>query len=225
MEEQKKEKKSYQYVTWVIIGILFCVFIGMRVYTKYLQKQNMEILSKHLDEDPDFLYNRATSLKAERDTKDEVWKDYTCKFGCYFQYPSNFQVEETETGTSHRVRCQAKSDIITMVQMSCTVNSDFELLSEDDKDTRYENGLLDIKASLRDNYSKVIFGSVEDNVKRGNLYGKLISFHAQIQDLPEIDGEVFIAFRKNKLFIYISQVEENGFKDDLDILIASIVVL
>ena len=112
-----------------------------------------------------------------------------------------------------------------MVQMSCTINPDFKLLSADDKDTRYETAMLDIKASLRENYTKIAFTSVGDDEKRGNLHGKLVKFHAQIQELPEIDGEVFIAYRNDKLFIYISQVAEGGYKDDLEILIASIVVL
>lgn len=225
MEEQKNEKKSYNYVTWIVVGIFACVFIGVRIYTKYSQKKNLEIITQHIEKDPDFLYNRMIDMKADKEVRDVEWLEYTCKFGCYFSYPDYFEINETENGASRRVLCQAKGDILTMVQMSCTINPDFKLLSADDKDTRYETAMLDIKASLRENYTKIAFTSVGDDKKRGNLYGKLVKFHAQIQDLPEIEGEVFIAYRNDKLIIYISQVAEGGYKDDLEILIASIVVL
>ena len=223
MEEQSNEKKnSYKYVSLIIVAILACVFIGVRVYTRYLEKQNMELITKHIEEDPDFLYKRATSMGVEG--KEEVtWSYYNCRFGC-FQKPSNFDVEEEDVGQAHRVTCTAKGDILTMVQFSCTINPDFKLLDEDDKDTRYETAILDIKSSLRDNYSKISFKSVGDNEKRGNMYGRLVSFHAQISDLPDIDGEVFMSYRGDKLLLYISQYAEGGPIDDLETLIASLVV-
>ena len=59
MEEQKKES-GINYVTWIVIAIIACVFIGIRVYTKYLEKQNQQYILEHYDEIQGYLHGEQT---------------------------------------------------------------------------------------------------------------------------------------------------------------------
>ena len=46
MKENEKEQESNgsSMITYIIIAIIASVFIGIRVYTKYLEKQNQEAI-------------------------------------------------------------------------------------------------------------------------------------------------------------------------------------
>lgn len=48
MKENEKEQESNgsSMITWIIIAIIASVFIGIRVYTKYLEKQNQEAIER-----------------------------------------------------------------------------------------------------------------------------------------------------------------------------------
>lgn len=48
MKEKEKEKESNgsSMITYIIIAIIASVFIGIRVYTKYLEKQNQEAIER-----------------------------------------------------------------------------------------------------------------------------------------------------------------------------------
>ncbi len=48
MKENEKEQESNgsSMITYIIIAIIASVFIGIRVYTKYLEKQNQEVIER-----------------------------------------------------------------------------------------------------------------------------------------------------------------------------------
>jgi len=48
MKENEKEQESNgsSVITYIIIAIIASVFIGIRVYTKYLEKQNQEAIER-----------------------------------------------------------------------------------------------------------------------------------------------------------------------------------
>ena len=48
MKENEKEQESNgsSMITYIIIAIIASVFIGIRVYTKYLEKQNQEAIER-----------------------------------------------------------------------------------------------------------------------------------------------------------------------------------
>ncbi len=48
MKENEKEHESNgsSMITYIIIAIIASVFIGIRVYTKYLEKQNQEAIER-----------------------------------------------------------------------------------------------------------------------------------------------------------------------------------
>jgi Tfp pilus assembly protein PilE len=48
MKEKEKEQESNgsSMITYIIIAIIASVFIGIRVYTKYLEKQNQEAIER-----------------------------------------------------------------------------------------------------------------------------------------------------------------------------------
>ena len=48
MKENEKEQESNgsSMITYIIIAIIASVFIGIRVYTKYLEKQNQEAIEQ-----------------------------------------------------------------------------------------------------------------------------------------------------------------------------------
>ena len=48
MKENEKEQESNgsSMITYIIIAIIASLFIGIRVYTKYLEKQNQEAIER-----------------------------------------------------------------------------------------------------------------------------------------------------------------------------------
>ena len=48
MKENEKEQESNgsSMITYIIIAIIASVFIGIRMYTKYLEKQNQEAIER-----------------------------------------------------------------------------------------------------------------------------------------------------------------------------------
>ena len=48
MKENEKEQESNgsSMITYIIIAIIASVFIGIRMYTKYLEKQNQEAIKR-----------------------------------------------------------------------------------------------------------------------------------------------------------------------------------
>lgn len=48
MKENEKEQESNgsSMITYIIIAIIASVFIGIRVYTRYLEKQNQEAIER-----------------------------------------------------------------------------------------------------------------------------------------------------------------------------------
>lgn len=44
--EKKQESNGSSMITYIIIAIIASVFIGIRVYTKYLEKQNQEAIER-----------------------------------------------------------------------------------------------------------------------------------------------------------------------------------
>ena len=53
MKENEKEQESNgsSMITYIIIAIIASVFIGIRVYTKYLEKQNQEAIERIMQKD------------------------------------------------------------------------------------------------------------------------------------------------------------------------------
>ena len=55
MEEQNQKKDNgFNSTIWIIIIIIACISIGIRLYTKHLEKQNMESIERILENDPNF---------------------------------------------------------------------------------------------------------------------------------------------------------------------------
>jgi hypothetical protein len=46
MKQNENESKYSKMVTYILVAIIVSIFIGIRIYTKYIAKQNKEILEK-----------------------------------------------------------------------------------------------------------------------------------------------------------------------------------
>ena len=57
--DEKKEKNdgNFNYLTWIIIAIFASFVIGIRVYTRYLEKQNEKFFIEHQDAIMHHIYN------------------------------------------------------------------------------------------------------------------------------------------------------------------------
>ena len=46
MKQNENEYKYSKIVTYILVAIIASIFIGIRIYTKHIEKQNKEILEK-----------------------------------------------------------------------------------------------------------------------------------------------------------------------------------
>jgi len=46
MKEKKNESKGSSAFTYILVAIIVSVFVGIRVYTKYLEKQNQAAIER-----------------------------------------------------------------------------------------------------------------------------------------------------------------------------------
>ena len=57
MEEHNEKMNGFNYVKWIVIAIVAFIFIGIKVYTKYLERQTRETLNQIIEKNPDVLTN------------------------------------------------------------------------------------------------------------------------------------------------------------------------
>ena len=46
MKQNENESKYSKKVTYILVAIIASIFIGIRIYTKHIERQNKEILEK-----------------------------------------------------------------------------------------------------------------------------------------------------------------------------------
>lgn len=46
MKQNENESKYSKIVTYILVAIIASIFIGIRIYSKHIEKQNKEILEK-----------------------------------------------------------------------------------------------------------------------------------------------------------------------------------
>lgn len=46
MKQNENESKYSKMVTYILVAIIASIFIGIRIYTKHIERQNKEILEK-----------------------------------------------------------------------------------------------------------------------------------------------------------------------------------
>ena len=46
MKEKENESKGSSVFTYILIAIIVSIFVGIRVYTKFLEKQNQEAIER-----------------------------------------------------------------------------------------------------------------------------------------------------------------------------------
>ena len=101
MEEQKKDGGT-NYVTWIVVAIIACIFIGIRVYTKYLNQKNIETLSRIIEKNPDILNNRQSNTTEYK----TIWKTYSDEV-LSFDYPGTYSVRKKQSDDMVQIFCEA----------------------------------------------------------------------------------------------------------------------
>lgn len=67
--QDEKKDKGFNYVTWIIIAILASIFLGIRLYTKYLEQQNQKYILEHYDEIQNYLHGDHDAANTPKETR------------------------------------------------------------------------------------------------------------------------------------------------------------
>lgn len=204
MEEQKEKKEGgINYGVLIGIAIIASIFIGIKIYTKHLEKQNMEALSRIIEENPDFLNDRLRSSYSKTET---TWKTYA-NDAISFEYPSTYSVRKETSGDMVQLYCEAgDNDDYALVNITYIGNLDTKSLSASDKKQGCISGIKEVQKSLKEEF-KATFTSIK-NDEIGELNGYRTTFEGNLYGLYEIQGDVFMCFYKDKTIAVLSQMEK-----------------
>ncbi len=218
MEEQKKDKGT-NYATWIVVAIIACIFIGIRVYTKYLNQKNMETLSRIIEKNPDVLNQRNNGNNTDYKI---IWKTYSDDVFS-FNYPGTYGVRKDMSGDMVQIFCEANDNgEYAVVNITYIGGFDLESISTSEKKQRCINGIKAAQESmekeLKASFSPITRGEI------GNLNGYLTTFEGNLYGLYEIEGNIFMNFYQDKTIIIASQAEKGKSIEKVNKIIESIKV-
>lgn len=205
MEEQKEKKEGgINYGVLIAIAITASIFIGIKIYTKHLEKQNMEALTRIMEENPDFLNN---ILSGSCSKSEVTWKTFSNEV-LSFEYPSNYSVRKDVSDDMVQLYCEAgDNDDYALINITYIGNLDTKSLSASEKKQRCINGIKEVQKSLKEEF-EATFTSI-NNDEIGELKGYRTTFEGNLYGLYEIQGDVFMCFYKDKTVAVLSQMEKD----------------
>lgn len=205
MEEQKEKKESgINYGVLIAIAIIASIFIGIKIYTKHLEKQNMEALSRIIEENPDFLNNM---LSGSNSKSEVTWETFSNEV-LSFEYPSTYNVRKDVSGDMVQLYCEASdNDDYALINITYIGNLDTKSLSASEKKQRCISGIKEVQKSLKEEF-EATFTSIKDD-EIGELKGYMTTFEGNLYGLYEIQGEIFMCFYKDKTVAILSQMEKD----------------
>ena len=204
MKEQKeKNNGGINYGVLIAIAIIASVFIGIRIYTKHLEKQNMEALSRIIEKNPDFLSNRQTSSNSNSKM---IWKTYSNDI-LNFKYPAIYSIRTEKSGDMTQVYCEAnENEDYAVINFTYIINLDTKSLSTIEKRQRCINGIKEMQKPIEEEFN-ASFSQIS-SAERGNLNGYTTTFEGDLYGLYEIQGEIFMCFHNNKAVAIALQCEK-----------------